>query len=98
MSTVEPRGSVITHFSRFKLERDGPMDRWKDGQMDIVSYRVACPHNKARYTATLFACGWAGAVLKKVIRASGLEQYAQKAQKRRKNKKGTDRPTNQPTD
>ena len=34
--------------------------------------------NKARYTATLVACGWAGAVLEKVTRASGQEPYAQK--------------------
>ena len=49
--------------------------------------------NKAGYTATLVACGWAGAVLEKVTRASGQEPYAQKAQKRRKSKKGTNRPT-----
>ena len=53
--------------------------------------------NKAGYTATLVACGWAGAVLKKVTRASGQEPYAQKAQKRRKSKKG-DRPTDRRTD
>ena len=29
--------------------------------------------NKAGYTATLVACGWAGAVLKKVTRVSGQE-------------------------
>ena len=29
--------------------------------------------NKAGYTATLVACGWAGAVLKEVTRASGQE-------------------------
>ena len=40
--------------------------------------------NKAGYTATLVAFGWAGAVLDKVTRASGQEPYAQKAQKRRK--------------
>ena len=40
--------------------------------------------NKAGYTATLVACGWAGAVLEKVTRASGQEPYAQKAQKRQK--------------
>ena len=46
--------------------------------------------NKAGYTATLVACGWAGAVLEKVTRASGQEPYAQKTQKLRKSKKGTD--------
>ena len=35
--------------------------------------------NKAGYTATLVACGWAGAVLEKVTKASGQERYAQKA-------------------
>ena len=40
--------------------------------------------NKAGYTATLVACGWAGAELEKVTRASGQEPYAQKAQKRQK--------------
>ena len=53
--------------------------------------------NKAGYTATLVACGWAGAVLEKVSRASGQEPYAQKAQKRQKSKKLTNQPTNQPT-
>ena len=38
--------------------------------------------NKAGYTATLVACGWAGEMLEKVTRASGPEPYAQKAQKR----------------
>ena len=57
--------------------------------------------NKARHTATLVACGWAGAVLEKVTRAVGQEPFAQKAQKRQKNKKRdqpTYQPTNQPTD
>ena len=54
--------------------------------------------NKAGYTATLVACGWAGAVLEKVTRASWQEPYAQKAQKRQKSEKGTDQPTDRPTD
>ena len=36
--------------------------------------------NKALYTATLVACWWAGAVLEKVTRAYGQEQYAQNAE------------------
>ena len=40
--------------------------------------------NKAGYTATQVACGWAGAVLEKVARASGREQSVQNAQKRQK--------------
>ena len=40
--------------------------------------------NKAGYMATLVGWGWAGAVLKKVTRASGQEPYASKAKKRQK--------------
>ena len=36
------------------------------------------------YTATLVACGWAGAMLQKVTRASGQEPYAQKTHTRPK--------------
>ena len=51
--------------------------------------------NKAGYTATLVACGWAGALLGKVTRASVQEPYAPKAQNTEKVKRGpTDRPTN----
>ena len=59
-----------------------------------VSGIKECMENKAGYTATLVACGWAGAVLEKVTWASGQELYAQKAHKRQKRRKGTDRPTN----
>ena len=52
--------------------------------------------NKAGFTATPVACGWTGAVLEKVIRASGREQWAQEAQKRPKSKKATDQPTDRP--
>ena len=52
--------------------------------------------NKAGYTATLVACGWAGA--EKVPMASGQELYGQKAQKRQKSNKGIERPTIRPTD
>ena len=54
---------------------------------------VKITQNKAGYTATLVACGWAEAVLEKVISVFGQEKWAQKAQKRRKSKKGTDQPT-----
>ena len=54
--------------------------------------------NKAGYMATLVACGWAGAVLEKVTRASGQEPYAKKAQKCQRRKNGTDWPTDQSTD
>ena len=35
---------------------------------------VGIEKNKAGYTATPVACGWAGAVLEKVTRAFGQEQ------------------------
>ena len=44
--------------------------------------KVVHSTNKAGYTATLVACGWAGALLEKVNRASGQKPYSQKAQKR----------------
>ena len=58
-------------------------------QTGSVKFGKARPEgsvNKAGYTANLTACGWAGAVLKKVTRAYGQEPYAQKAQKHRKSK------------
>ena len=41
--------------------------------------------NKAGYTATPVACGWAGAIFE-VSGAFGQEQYSQKPQKRQKSK------------
>ena len=47
-----------------------------------IKYATACVfslllkvlfQNKVGYTATLVACGWAGAVMEKVILASGQE-------------------------
>ena len=35
-------------------------------------------YNKAIYTATEVACGWAGAVIKKVIKVIGQEQQRKK--------------------
>ena len=49
--------------------------------------------NKAGFTATQVACGWAEAVMEKVTRAFRQEQQAQKAQKRQKSKMETDRST-----
>ena len=53
-------------------------------------------NNKAGYTAFLVACGWA--VIVKVTRAFGQEQWAQNTQKRRKSNMGTNRPTDIWTD
>ena|ERR1712074_155179 len=72
--------------------------RLKGEEYEKKNIKSRIEMNKAGYTATLVACRWAGAVLEKVIRASGQEPYAQKAQKRQKSKKGTDQPTNRPTD
>ena len=57
--------------------------------LDITTKEVTTKDNKARYTATLVACGWAGAVLDKVTRTYGQELYAQKAQKHRKSNKSS---------
>ena len=48
--------------------------------MEVRSLSQRLPRhgtNKAEYTATIVECGWAGAVLEKVTRASGQELYAQ---------------------
>ena len=61
-----------------------------NGRVSIMNFeatkntKIDLQPNKAGYTATLVNCGWAGAMLQKLTRASGQEQYAQKAQKRRK--------------
>ena len=52
--------------------------------MALTKERITLICPKQGYTATLVACGWAGAVLERVTRASGQEPYAQKAQKRQK--------------
>ena len=52
----------------------------KNRQMRFID----SPKNKAGYTSTLVACGWAGSVLQKVTRTSGQERYARKPQKRQK--------------
>ena len=41
---------------------------------------VHCREENQTRPDTLVACGWAGAVLEKVTRASGQEPYTQKAQ------------------
>ena len=54
--------------------------------------------NKAGYTATEVACGWAGAIFE-VTGAYGQKQFGQKAQKRQKSSVmdgPTDGPTNGP--
>ena len=53
--------------------------------------------NKAGYTATLVACGWAGVVIKKVTEAFWRERSAQNAQECKKTRKGTNRLTDRLT-
>ena len=68
-------------------------------EMKMMMKMVLClEKNKAGYTATPVAFGWAGAVIEKVTSAFGQEQWAQKAQKRWKSKKGINQLTDQPTD
>ena len=43
----------------------------KESSRFLVSYSII---NKAGYTATLVACGWAGAVIEKVTGAFGQDQ------------------------
>ena len=57
-----------------------PPPKKKNRQMRFID----SPKNKAGYTSTLVACGWAGSVLQKVTRTSGQERYARKPQKRQK--------------
>ena len=72
---------ILVDFIDFSLERN---NQRSNGQTQLCcrNYR----QNKAGYTATLVACGWAGAVIDKVTLAFGQEQLAQNARKRRKSK------------
>ena len=61
---------------RIKLET---MQWCTDGSLGSANIVAALPKvisvkNKAGYTATLVACGWAGAVMEKVTGAFGQEQ------------------------
>ena len=58
--------------------------------------RVRGEKNKAGYTATLVACGWAVAVLEKVTRAFGEECKLEKLKNAKE--QGTNLPTYQPID
>ena len=74
-------------------EKTKEVEKPKEKNNQQENIRTRRRVNEAGYTATLVACGWAGAVLEKVNRASGQKPYAQKAQKRQKSKKGTNQPT-----
>ena len=77
---------VLTAFILFRIKRFELRQNTDDFQVGRPTAIVGWRQSKAGYTATLVACGWAGAVLEKLTRTSGQEQYAQKAQKRRKKK------------
>ena len=63
-----------------------PIKKWKLRKILFVEYLILSGfgsihlnttrirRNKAGYTATLVACGWAGAVIEKVTGAFGQEQ------------------------
>ena len=54
--------------------------------------------NKAGYTASPVACGWAGAVIERVTKAFGQCSKLKKLKNTIKVKRGpTDKPTDQPT-
>ena len=53
--------------------------------------------NKAGYTATEVACGWAGAIFE-VTRPFRQQQWGQRSKIIKESKMGTNQPTNQPTD
>ena len=53
--------------------------------------------NKAGYTATLVACGWAGAVFE-LLKHLGKCSEAKDSKNMKKSKMGTDRPTDRPTE
>ena len=57
----------------------------KEGGKEEEKNRKKKDENKAGYTATPVACGWAGAIFE-VSGAFGQEQYSQKPHKRRKSK------------
>ena len=102
-----PAGSIKGHTSWDKWEKHSKgknlTERRKSREKGKKTFLLPAefiphPQNKAGYTATLVTCGWSGAVLEKVTGVSGQEPYAQKPQKCQKSKKGTNRPTNRPTD
>ena len=64
-----------------------------------VNKNISCYHfkNKAGYTATEVACGWAGDLFE-VTRPFGQEWWGQKSKTNKKSKMGTDQPTDRPTD
>ena len=66
--TLRPR---VTRYSYTRCVMATPDAIWP-----CMSPEQKCgfPHNKAGYTATEVACGWAGAVIKMVNKAFGQEQ------------------------
>ena len=66
-----------------------PFDNTRQHNVILTHLNLESKYNKAGYTATLVACGWGGAVLEKVSRATGQELHALKAQKRRKSNKSS---------
>ena len=65
-----------------------------DLSVEVVSYGTSMKRNKAGYTATPVACGWAGAVIE-LLKHLGKSSEAKDRKNIKKAKWG---PTNQPTD
>ena len=91
-STHEPRLLAIGN------EMFWNKNEYKDHCDTVFSNVSQMNWNKAGYTTTLVACGWAGAMMEKVTGAFGQEQWAQNAQKRRKSKMEIDGRTDGRTD
>ena len=64
--------------------------------MDVLHIYAKSYSNKAGYTATEVACGWAGAIFD-ITKPFGQEQLGQR-NKIIKKESVTDQPTDQPTD
>ena len=71
------------HFYPLKDVRRGMLDILEILNRKIKQIRMENKHKQGQIHGYP-SCGWAGAVLEKVTRASGQESYAQKVQKRRK--------------
>ena len=77
-----------------QTNRNQPTDGQTKRDVESRSMRL----NKAEYTATLVACGWAGAVLERSLGHLGRSCVLKKLKNAEKVKRGpNDRPTDRPT-
>ena len=93
-----PKFRVMDHLMTDDDRRWPTMTNVHSGLWSRVHTAKAFTVNKAGYTATLVACGWAGAVFE-LLKHLGKCSEAKDRKNIKKVKWGpTDRPTNQPTD